>query len=128
MDNESKIGQVNIPTLVPHGEQDSTVPLSHGWRVSKLAGGTKRFHAIEGAGHNDTWVVGSRRGKALRRGVERFLEKRRQPVTRARSHQGQVARRLTLDGEATVADIGNAYLGGVMRYIAAVGAGGVVLG
>ncbi len=58
MDNESKIGGVAVPTLVLHGDRDGIVPLAHGRRLFELAARPTRFHVIEGAGHNDTHLVG----------------------------------------------------------------------
>lgn len=58
MDNESKIGRVEVPTLVVHGDRDTIVPISHGRRLFELAARPAAFHVIEGAGHNDTWLVG----------------------------------------------------------------------
>ena len=58
MDNESKIGRVDVPTLVLHGDRDAIVPLAHGRRLHELAARPAGFHVIEGAGHNDTWLVG----------------------------------------------------------------------
>ena len=58
MDNESKIGRVEVPTLVLHGDRDAIVPISHGRRLHELAARPAGFHVIEGAGHNDTWLVG----------------------------------------------------------------------
>ena len=58
MDNVSKIARVRTPTLVLHGDRDRIVPLSHGRRLVEAAGSAARFHLIEGAGHNDTWLVG----------------------------------------------------------------------
>lgn len=58
MDNESKIGRVDVPTLVLHGDRDAIVPLAHGRRLFELAARPAGFHVIKGAGHNDTWPVG----------------------------------------------------------------------
>ena len=60
MDNESKIARVDVPTLVLHGDRDTIVPISHGRRLFELAPRPVAFHVIEGAGHNDTWLVGGR--------------------------------------------------------------------
>ena len=58
MDNESKIGRVEVPTLVLHGDRDGIVPLAHGRRLFELVARPARFHVIAGAGHNDTYLVG----------------------------------------------------------------------
>ena len=58
MDNLSKMARVRTPTLVLHGDRDSIVPLSHGRRLFEAAGAAARLHVIDGAGHNDTYLVG----------------------------------------------------------------------
>ena len=58
MDNVSKIGRVEAPVLVLHGDRDSVVPLAHGRELFARAGGRARLHVIAGAGHNDTYLVG----------------------------------------------------------------------
>ena len=58
MDNLSKMARVRTPTLVLHGDRDGIVPLSHGRRLFEAAGAAARLHVIEGAGHNDTYLVG----------------------------------------------------------------------
>ena len=58
MDNESKIGRVAAPLLFLHGDRDRVVPLAHSRRLSALAARPARLHVIEGAGHNDTYLVG----------------------------------------------------------------------
>lgn len=57
-DSFTKMGQVEAPVLVLHAEKDEVIPLSMGRRVYEAAKGTKAFHAISGAGHNDTVAVG----------------------------------------------------------------------
>ena len=58
LDNESKIGRVSVPTLFLHGDRDRIVPLDHGRRLFELAAHPAHFHVVEGAGHNDTYLVG----------------------------------------------------------------------
>ncbi len=70
MDNESKMGRVEVPTLVLHGERDTIVPLAQGRRLFELAARPARFHVIEGAGHNDTYLVG---GEAYAEAWKAFL-------------------------------------------------------
>ena len=77
MDNLSKMARVRTPTLVLHGDRDGIVPLSHGRRLFEAAGGAAHFHVVEGAGHNDTWLVG---GEAYAQAWEAFL---RETVTTA---------------------------------------------
>ncbi len=47
------IPNVTAPLLVLHGTEDRTVPIAQGEKLFGLAGGTKRFVAYPGAGHND---------------------------------------------------------------------------
>ncbi len=58
MDNEAKIGRVTTATLFLHGDRDTVVPIAHGRRLFELAPPPTRFHVVEGAGHNDTYLVG----------------------------------------------------------------------
>jgi fermentation-respiration switch protein FrsA (DUF1100 family) len=51
-DNASKIGEVNVPILVIHGEADEIIPFYHGENLYKLANEPKTFLKIKG-GHND---------------------------------------------------------------------------
>ena len=70
-DNEGKAPRLGVPLLVLHGEKDEVVPFAQGRRVFDAAPGPKRFHAIPGAGHNDTYIVG---GDAYWDAVRDFLE------------------------------------------------------
>ncbi len=53
-----KITSVHVPTLVIHGDRDETVPISAGKSVFDAANAPKWFHAVHGAGHDDTYLVG----------------------------------------------------------------------
>lgn len=65
--NVAKIGRVQCPVLVMHGEEDEIVPIWHGRRLFERAPGPKVFLAIPGAHHNDfMWVAGTRYTGALR--------------------------------------------------------------
>ena len=70
-DNEAKASRLAVPLLVLHGERDEIVPFAQGRRVFDAAPGPKRFFAIPGAGHNDTYLVG---GDAYWDVVRDFLE------------------------------------------------------
>ena len=70
-DSLAKIGSVQTPTLVLHGDQDDTVPLEAGRKVFEAAPGPKEFHIIQGASHNDTYTVG---GSEYFRVLQRFIE------------------------------------------------------
>ena len=69
-DNFSKIGQIETPVLILHGDQDSTVPYSHGQRLFEAAPQPKTFYTINGAGHNDTYIIG---GPAYFETIARFI-------------------------------------------------------
>ena len=57
-DSLSRIRQLDVPLLVLHGDQDETVPISQGRKLFEAANLPKRFQALEGAAHNDTFEVG----------------------------------------------------------------------
>lgn len=57
-DSISKIGRVESPVMILHGDRDDTVPF---WMAEKLfaaASEPKTLYPIRGAGHNDTVYVG----------------------------------------------------------------------
>ena len=56
--NLNKIGNLSMPKLIMHGEEDEIVPLSMGKRLFDAANAPKYFYSIKGAGHNDIYVVG----------------------------------------------------------------------
>jgi uncharacterized protein len=57
-DTLSKAPGLRMPLLVLHGERDSIVPIAQARRVFEAAPAPKRFFAIPGADHNDTYLVG----------------------------------------------------------------------
>lgn len=58
MDSLSKIVDVRAPKLFIHSTADEIAPFELGRRLYEAAPEPKRFHTVEGAGHNDTWIVG----------------------------------------------------------------------
>jgi fermentation-respiration switch protein FrsA (DUF1100 family) len=70
-DSLSKIGDVRVPLLVLHGDRDEIVPFDGGQRLFEAANEPKRFYTIEGAGHNDTYLVG---GKDYFRALREFVD------------------------------------------------------
>ena len=67
----AKIPKLTLPLLVLHGDRDTIVPFSQGRRVFEAAGGPRKtFYAIQGAGHNDTYLVG---GEPYWRALSEFL-------------------------------------------------------
>ena len=57
-DSLSKIGNARTSLMVLHGDIDEIVPIELGRELFDAANEPKRFYAIEGAGHNDTYVIG----------------------------------------------------------------------
>jgi fermentation-respiration switch protein FrsA (DUF1100 family) len=58
--NLEKIGTVIVPKLIIHGKEDEIIPFSMGQRLFKAAKAPRYFLPLEGAGHNDTFIVGGR--------------------------------------------------------------------
>jgi fermentation-respiration switch protein FrsA (DUF1100 family) len=71
-DNIGKIGQVRVPVMVIHGEDDEIIPLDMGRRVFEAAAEPKEFYLIPGSHHNDTYLVG---GKAYFERLRRFIHR-----------------------------------------------------
>ncbi len=57
-DNLEKIGQLQVPLLILHGDRDAIVPQQMGKALFKRAPQPKTFYSIPQAGHNDTYDVG----------------------------------------------------------------------
>ncbi len=57
-DSLGKIGEIRVPLLVLHGDQDDAVPYEQGRRLFDAASEPKTFYRIRGARHNDTYIVG----------------------------------------------------------------------
>ena len=57
-ENSSKIADVSVPKLIVHGRNDEIVPLKMGKELFAVAKGDKIFLPIDGAGHNDTYIIG----------------------------------------------------------------------
>lgn len=55
--NADKIGRVRCPVLVMHGRADEIVSFAHGEALWRGAPAPKRHLWIDGAGHNDFWLV-----------------------------------------------------------------------
>ena len=70
-DSLAKIGSVEAPLLALHGDRDEIVPLKAGRSLFEAAREPKQFYVIQGAGHNDTYLVG---GEEYLRVLRRFLD------------------------------------------------------
>ncbi len=60
MDSTAKIGRVRAPLLFIHGDRDDLIPLSLGRKLFDAAPTPKEFYILQGAGHNDTYIVGGK--------------------------------------------------------------------
>lgn len=52
-----KIGKVHVPLFIIHGDQDRTVPWSHGKKLFDTANTPKKFWLVKGAHHTDAYEV-----------------------------------------------------------------------
>ena len=59
--NLEKIPRVMVPKLMLHGQRDELVPFSMGQKLYRAAREPKYFSPIQGAGHNDTYVLGGKK-------------------------------------------------------------------
>jgi fermentation-respiration switch protein FrsA (DUF1100 family) len=57
-DSGTKIAALSVPKLIVHGKNDEIVPFWMGEKLFALAKEKKKFLAIEGAGHNNTYIIG----------------------------------------------------------------------
>jgi len=57
-DSLAKIKNVRCPILIVHGTRDEVIPFAMGQRLYEAAPEPKTFLAVEGAGHNDVFLVG----------------------------------------------------------------------
>ncbi len=69
-DNLSKIPLLKAPKLIVHGREDDIVPFFMGKKLFTAAKDPRFFYALDGAGHNDTYLVG---GKAYFDTLEAFV-------------------------------------------------------
>ena len=67
----ARISRLRMPLLVLQGDRDEIVPPVQGRRLFDAAREPKRYFAIRGAGHNDTYLVG---GEAYWRAIADFME------------------------------------------------------
>lgn len=67
----SRISSIESPLLILHGDQDIIIPLSQGRKLFEAAKQPKQFQVIQGAGHDDTYLVG---GDAYWGAISSFLE------------------------------------------------------
>ena len=73
-DSLSKIGSALSPVMVIHGDSDDIVPFEMAEKLYAAAPEPKRFYAIPGASHNDTYVAG---GEAYFEALREFIRESR---------------------------------------------------
>jgi fermentation-respiration switch protein FrsA (DUF1100 family) len=64
-----KIANINIPLFQMHGNRDEIIAFELGKKLFDAAREPKEFYIIDGAGHNDTYIVG---GQPYLEAVRRF--------------------------------------------------------
>lgn len=69
-DNQTKIARLTVPLMVVHGTQDEVIPFSQGQAVYDAAPQPKRFVQVDGAHHNDVYIVG---GQQYLTALDEFL-------------------------------------------------------
>ncbi len=69
-DNVEKIPRVKAPLLVVQGTRDEVIPVAQGKMVFDAASGAKQYFPIEGAHHNDVYVIG---GQEYKRVLAEFI-------------------------------------------------------
>ena len=69
-DNLAKIPKLSMPLMVAQGTRDEVIPIGQGRMVFAAAPEPKRFLAIEGAHHNDVYLIG---GEAYREALSEFI-------------------------------------------------------
>ncbi|MGE5326631.1 MAG: alpha/beta hydrolase [Deltaproteobacteria bacterium] len=69
-DSRAKIARVRAPVLIIHGTQDAIVPFEMGRQLFEAAHEPKSFMPIEGAGHDDPYIVG---GEAYFKRMSAFI-------------------------------------------------------
>ncbi len=59
-DSASKIGGLDVPVLIAHGDADETVPIEAGRALFEAASEPKSFYVVEGANHDNVSEAGGR--------------------------------------------------------------------
>lgn len=76
-ENVKKVPQLKMPLFVVQGTQDEVIPVSQGKMVFAAAPEPKQYLAIEGAHHNDVYVVG---GPRYRGALSEFISRATTPT------------------------------------------------
>jgi fermentation-respiration switch protein FrsA (DUF1100 family) len=62
-----KLGQIDCPVMVIHGDIDALIPVEEGLALFEAAGEPKELFLVEGAGHNDVSITaGPEYGRRIR--------------------------------------------------------------
>ncbi|MEO8361295.1 MAG: alpha/beta fold hydrolase [Vicinamibacteria bacterium] len=70
-DNLEKAPKLKVPLLVIHGTRDEVIPFEQGRAVFEAAPQPKTFISMDGAHHNDVYIVG---GEGYRRALGAFVD------------------------------------------------------
>ncbi|MBZ0272777.1 alpha/beta hydrolase [bacterium] len=71
-DSAARIGRIDAPVLVLHGDEDELIPVSEGKKLHDAAKEPKDIVIFPGAGHNDVAIVA---GPAYGQALAKFAEK-----------------------------------------------------
>ena len=77
-ENVKKIPQLKMPLMVIQGTKDEVIPVAQGRMVFDAAPEPKRYLAIEGAHHNDVYLIG---GEGYRRALGEFIRQVSAPLS-----------------------------------------------
>ena len=77
-ENVKKIPNLKMPLLVVQGTRDEVIPVAQGKMVFDAAPQPKQYLAIEGAHHNDVYVVGD---EGYRRALSEFIARAVAPIS-----------------------------------------------
>ncbi len=65
-----RLPNLSLPKLIIHGDKDDIIPIELGRQVFEAAKPPKEWYVIQGAGHNDTYLIG---GRAYFRRLAEFI-------------------------------------------------------
>lgn len=70
-DSRARIGAVEAPILILHGDRDPTIPVDHGIALAETAGDTAELVRLPDGDHMNLWEIGA--GTRVRAFLERVL-------------------------------------------------------
>ncbi|WP_411846839.1 alpha/beta fold hydrolase [Roseibacillus persicicus] len=68
-DNLKRMGKIEMPLLVIHGDVDEVIPHDHGIALYEKHSGPKEMLGLKGVGHNDLWALAN---QAVVEAIEEF--------------------------------------------------------